>query len=274
MGRLCNAVLVIHGRGMDWVTDAGSVATWGRMEDSISVGTLADAAAVQAVGEAFLAERSQPQTSTVARVQTIEGSPAPGVDYDLADTLTAGTASGVRVLGLDYRMNGVGGFDVVPQLATKEQEGAREAERRLERMVAEAGGTSGSSATPIDFGTTIRPGKVATRNVREWSWRASDELDETDVDWQPFVAPEPMRLYEWRVDCDNDEATGDSIFEFRVNGVHDGLLNIVIGASETSASVPLYGYEVLVLNDVFRPRCSTNGGHTNGAVQLRAADIV
>lgn len=46
------------------------------------------------------------------------------------------------------------------------------------------------------------------------------------------------------------------------------------GAGETSAAVNLWGYEVLVLNDVLRPRCSTNGGHTNGTIQFRGADAI
>lgn len=264
---IVNAVLVEWDKGMVWVTHPSSIADWGRIEDHLSVRVSSEEAAIR-IGQEWLAERAVPRMATVADV--VAGT-ATG---DIGDTLTVGSQTGVAIVGLTYRLEANGDLSETPEVSTEDEQDEELSERKLDRLIVENGGRSPASSKPLDFGTMIRPGKVSTRNVKEWSWRAKEDLDATDEDWQPFVAPRPCRLYEWRVDCDNDEATGTSIFEFRVNGVHDGLLNIVLGPSATSAVVNLWGYEVLLLNDVLRPRCSQNGGHTNGTVQFRGADVV
>jgi len=284
---IINAVLMISSKTLPrWVTDAASITAWGRLEDTQSVGDIADHATIDAIGAAWLAPRSQPLVSHTVKTINTTGSTA-GVDYLEGDTVTAPDGA-ARVMELGFQLAPTGRFTPTPGLNSPLEEELRRSDTKLQRMIAAAGGASPVSNPATQTGSNIVSGKRVARVVDRWSWRDSAELDPEywDVDeeevkaWQPATLEEPTVITSIVIDCDFEDSTGPSVFVYMVNGVAP--LSIpALGGIPTFITVPngaghgevaMYGHNWLGKNDRPCVACVTNGGHTNGSVTMNGSN--
>lgn len=285
---LCNAVLIRHKTGYTWVTDSVSIGMWGRIEGFLSVGEMDDPAAIQQVGIQYLEAHSQPTVSHV--VEIARNGPVAGEDFDLGDTLTAGGTIDLRCVGITYALQPDGTLRAVPELSSPRDEFEKQTARTIDRMIANAGGTSGASAPPISTGTSIKAGRVSTVKLDSWSWSDPSELDDPwdpEVEpgdggsWgQPFEIEEPLRLCEWTINCEwqdrDEEQVTDGITRFQLY-LDDAPLGdlpfiITIGETEKEGRQPIYGPAVVMPGQLIRPVCLDNGGHHSGSITVHATD--
>lgn len=276
---IANALLVQGARSQVWVTNPTSISTWGRIEDTISIGEVADTATLTAVGNAILNIHSQPRTSTT--VEFLGNTGVPGFDFKVDDSLSLDdgvSTQTVRCKGITYTWD-INTNEVVstkvPELSSPLDAAESEVNRSIERLIANSGGSSLASSAPLSLGTDIPIGRVKVVDTTPWSWATSDDLDYNPTGWQPWVCTSPLRLLTWMVQADKSTATSNSKFRFWVNGVvANPLLTLEMSASETYDRVEMYGYAVLYRDDVIYPACTKNGGHSNGSIQFRTSEII
>ena len=273
MGDYANAVLIACGDDFRWVVDSAAVTAFGdRVEAFLSVGEVTDTDVVDKIGDEFLASRSTARVSTVIEVEPTGSGDVPGVDFDQRETVVtpAGTVECVGIT-YDWSADNEDATRKVPEFQTRLDVRRSESARAVDQLITRSGGRPAVTAPALDLGTAIPSGKVGEVNVPPWSWSDADRLDD---DVQVWRAETPLRLYRWSVSSDDTDATGDSIFEFEINGTGNGLLNITLGASDSYVEKETWGYFVMYKGDVLHPFCSTNGGHKTGTIQFLASDIV
>ncbi len=284
---IVNAVLMVSNKTLPrWVLDAASIAQWGRLEDTQSVGDIEDPATIDAIGAAWLAARSQPLVSHTVETHNTTGATA-GVDYVESDTVTAPDGP-ARVMELAFTLAPTGRFTPVPGLNSPLEEQLRRTEAKLDRMIAAAGGASPVSNPATQTGSNIVAGRRDAWVIDRWSWRDKGELDPDYWDpeeeevraWQPATLEEPTVATSIVVDCDFDEATGPSTFIYLVNGVAPlsipalgGLpITVTVPADSGHGEIPLFGATFLNKNDRPSVACIVNGGHTNGSITMNGAN--
>lgn len=276
---LTNAVFIRYRGGFRWVEDLASIAEWGRIESLISVGDLTDLAVIDELGAQYLATRSQPRTAYVATVQPTGDGDIAGDDYDLFDTVTAEGHDGIPVVGVTHKLDGLGRLVPLPELGSPLYESETQAGRKLARMVAEAGGSTGDSATPIDTGSGVPTGKIGQIAIPPWSWNRASELS-AGGGFPRYPVQQPMRLHKWRIECRVDAGgtgfeapTGDSVFVLHKNGAPiSPPFVITLGPSETTAEQPIFGPAFMTEPETLYPVCTTNGGHHSGSITVTAVD--
>lgn len=287
MGDLCNAVLVIGQSQLVWVGDAASIATWGRIEGSISAGEISDIATLERIGAEYVAARAQPVVAHV--VEIASNGPKLGTDIQLGDTLTAGSDSDLRVVGATWALDSDGELRGVPELETPLEALPDAADRKVRAIIDAYGGLAGASAPPVDRGTNIPAGKLRTSKMASWGWATAADLDnayDPTVEegdggmWgEPHEVEEPARLYEWVVNCrthDDDGLQltfGTSRFELYIDDAPiDPPFVIEVGELETRVAQQIYGPSLVVKGQKVRPVNLDNGGHEQGSVEVWATE--
>jgi hypothetical protein len=288
---IVNAVLVTSKIAPRWVVDSGSVATWGRLEDTIAVGNVDDADLVDAIGAEYLAVRSQPMVSHVYQVADVSGQVA-GVDYREGDTIAD---PDLRVIDIAFAASPEGRLVGTPALATKLEERFRRNAARIERLIAEGGGAAPVSQSAALTGSGIDAGKLEARKLTSWSWTTQDDLsnlltaDPADPEtWQGYPIDEPMRLCELVLECshvDGDNvavATGETRFRLLIDGVAPTSdpslgsipIDVFVDDNEGRASTPIFGGSIVAKGQVVSVQRVGNGGHVNGSVTIHASQVI
>jgi hypothetical protein len=285
---IVNAVLLTSKIAPRWVTDSGSIATWGRIEDTLSVGDIDDPGLIDVIGAEYLSVRSQPMESKFYEIADVSGQVA-GVDYREGDTLAD---PDLRVMELGFALEPDGRLVGRPALETKFEERFRRNAARIERLIAEGGGAAPVSARAADTGSGIEAGKLGPRQLTSWSWSTGEDLeslttaDPTDEEtWQAYPVDEPVRLTEMVLECrhrdgDNEEvATGPTRFRLVINGsVVTGpgpsFYDVVVEDDEDRNSVPIFGTTFVLKGGTVSVRKISNGGHVNGSVTIFASEVV
>jgi hypothetical protein len=274
---IVNAVRCVAENRRRWVTDASSIAAYGRREAVLQVGNVRSDAVLTSIGEAFLAARSQPSESVV--VDAV----ADGLTFRVGDTLSVAGES-MRCVGLTRQLGEDGEWRTVPEFSTLAEQRRLRADRVVNRMVELNGGGSALTA-PVrgESRTKVPTGRLREIESHRWSWYELEDVIE-DRPWQTYVADRFMRLYEFRVDADWFEvvddvpepvATGNTVISFLVNGVeYDPSPAIVLGMTDGSGSADLWGNSQVVPGDRIQPVLRDNGGHINGSVSIRASEPV
>lgn len=282
---LCNAVLVIYKTDMVWVEDAASIATWGRVEQPLSIGNISDRSVAVTIGEQFLELYSQPTVSYTVEL----ASNAP--DLDLGDLVDIDSDLDIRCMEVAYEIGSDGNIVRVPSLSTPLQDALTRKRRRLDELITAVGGTYGETAPPLDTGSSIKAGKLNLVKLASWSWSTADDLDNA---WDPAIAEgdggmwgspfeieEPCRLYEWVINCrwkDDDDVqltTGDTSFEIYVDDA-EMPVRFFQTVDETSdrASQNIYGAAFLNKGQKIRPVNLVNGAHEQGSISIYAAEPI
>jgi hypothetical protein len=286
---IVNAVLLTSSKvAPRWVTDASSIAAWGRLEGTLAVGDVDDPALIDEIGAEWLSVRSQPMLSHVYVTADTPGQGA-GVDYREGDTLTD---PALRVVEIDFSHADDGRFVGKPTLSTKLQEAARRNEARIERLIAEGGGASPVSESVADTGSGIEAGKLGARQLASWTWTTEDDLyalttDDPDDEetWQAYVVDEPVRLTEMILECNHLDgdgfpvATGPTRFRLMINGAAvvgpgPSFYDVVVGSTEDRDSVSIFGTTFVRKGDRVAVRKISAGDHVNGSVQINASEVV
>ena len=277
---IINAVLVMNGGFPRWVTDAGSITSWGRIEGTMSVGSISDPATVDALGAAYLLTRAQPIYSSTLQVASTTGAVA-GVDYREGDTVsTDGTT--LRCVELAFNLAADGTMQATPGMISPLEQQVREADNKLDRMIADAGGATPISSPPIDTGSGVPTGKLNQRQVLQSSWQAATELADA-TKWHDSPVSEPMRVAEIVLAAkDITATTGPTTFRLQRNGAD--LLSIpafgsvptevTLTSSQTYKAIPVFGHTLFVKGDTLRLYPTVNGGHAVGSVTAFGTDAV
>jgi len=286
---IVNAVLLTSKIAPRWVTDSGSITTWGRIEDTLSVGDVDDPDLIDVIGAEYLSVRSQPLVSHVYEVADVVGQ-APVADFREGDTL-ADPELRVIDMGMSVADDGRLSIDSL-ELNTFLEERFRRNAARIERLIAEGGGAAPVSARAADTGSGIDAGKLQPRQLTSWSWSTGEDLeslttaDPTDEEtWQAYPVDEPVRLTEMVLECrhrdgDNEEvATGPTRFRLVINGsVVTGpgpsFYDVVVEDDEDRNSVPIFGTTFVLKGDTVSVRKISNGGHVTGSVTIFASEVV
>jgi hypothetical protein len=156
------------------------------------------------------------------------------------------------------------------------QERRLRVERVIDRAVAAAGEGAQAAASPVDTGSGIPVGRVATKQLGSaWSIYRKEDLEDTDP-LAPLVIEEPTRLYEWKVSGDNSEADGDTVVELWLNGsILGGLpFEITLGSGDTEGSQFIFGPALVLKDDKLQPVVTSAGNHKNLSIQVYGADPV
>lgn len=279
-----NAVAIAYPGGVRWRVDAAAIAAFGdRVEGALDVGDVDDLAAIDRIGDQWLAAHSGPRTSTVVGVEPTGAGDQPGDAFDVRQTVNA-AGDDLECVGLSF---GWGGgredrMEAAPEFSTRLDARRADTTRALDRMIARAGGATAASATSLDLGTKIPTGKVAEVQIPPWSWGTKDSLTALGLlsGWQRFPIETPCRLYKWTVTCDNSGATGSSQFRINIARVAggavewNGLLDIVLTSAETTKTVPIWAYFRGYQGDLIFPSVVAAGGHSNGSIKVVASEIV
>lgn len=148
---LVNALLVRYVRGQAWVTDAASIAAYGRREGYLELGAVNSLAEVNRVGAAVLALKAQPQIATRATLEPA-GADTPYDSFEVADSITvpdeSGAGASMRVMALSVTEDDMGNPTFVPELRSLADEADRRLQRWLKRMANGTLAGSVESATP------------------------------------------------------------------------------------------------------------------------------
>ena len=287
---IVNAVLLTSKIAPRWVTDAGSISTWGRIEDTLSVGEMDDPVLIDSIGAEYLSVRAQPMLSYVYEVPDETGVVG-GVDYREGDTLTD---PALRVIELQFSHAPDGRFVAKPTLSSKLEELARRNGKRIERLIAEGGGSSPVSAQPADTGSGIEAGKLDARQVTSWTWTTEDDLEvlwaepDDEEGWQRYTIDEPLRLTEMHLECDFEDADGFQVadgptrFRLLINDVAPVSIpllgsipiDVEVASNQTTATVPIFGGTILSKGDNVSVSVVSAGNHINGAVSLFGSRII
>lgn len=282
---LCNAVLVIGKTQSVWRVNAGSISTYGRIEDSVATPDIDDLPTLEAIGDQFLELYAWPTESYT--VELISDAP----DVELGLTVTLEDQPNVQVVEKAFTLDSTGRFTSLPILSTPLQELLKRKKTFMDRMIQAVGGTFGTTARAISLGSGVDTGKVNTRKLESWSWSTHEDLDNPwDPDTEdfdggtfghPYEFEEPARLYEWVINCrveddDGEPLTvGNTIFELYLN---DAPMSppffIVLGPSDTQGRQFIYGPAFVSKGHMMRPVNLENGGHEQGTIQLLGADPI
>lgn len=285
---IVNAVLITSKIAPRWVTDAGSISTWGRIEDTLAVGDIDDPDLIDAIGAEWLSVRSQPMVSHVYQVADLSGQVA-GVDYREGDTLAE---PDLRVIDIGFTLSDEGRLVGTPALETKLEERFRRNASRIERLIAEGGGAAAVSQRAENTGSGIEAGKLGARQLTSWSWTTQEDLanlvtaDPDDEEtWQAYPVDEPVRLTEMVLECSridgdgNVVATGDTRFRLVINGsVVTGpgpsFYDVVVTSAQDRDLVPIFGTAFVRKGQTVSVRKISDGGHVSGSVTINACEVV
>lgn len=291
MAGIVNAVLLLSKIAPRWVTDSGSISTWGRIEDVLSVGDMDDADLIDAIGTEYLSTRSQPMVSHLYQVPDVTGAVA-GVDYREGDMLAD---PDLRVIDLAFTLADDGRLVGTPSLASKFEERARRSKARIDRLIAEGGGSSPVSSRPVDTGSGIEAGKLNPRTLTSWSWTTQEDLvnlitaDPADPEaWQDYPIDEAVRLCEMVLECSHVDGDGTPVafdetrFRLLINGtapLSDPALgsipiDVYVSDTEGRASVPIFGGSIVSKGSRVSVQKIGDGGHVNGSVTITASEVV
>lgn len=274
-GEIVNAVLGVWADGVRWRQDAGSISTYGRFADSVSLGSMTDLVAVDEALDAYLAANAYPTVSVVGEVVDATGKTA-GVDYGVGDTLTvAGETQ--RCSGLTWTVKRNGDLVPMPEWESPVLIRRRERERAYERQIAMFDSPASSAILSKDPLTLI--GRPASD---EWTWSWSDDiedaLNEVDPDkpWQVKQVDHTQRLWEFSIECDpNDlpDAWGDTIVTIMKDGVElHTAYRVKLTTVKARDALQIWGYETVFAGDRIQVACIEAGGHVDGAITLKRAD--
>lgn len=266
----CNAALCLYADGQRWVTNAASIAARGRIARSLPLGSIEDTAAVDEIGQQFVDAYGVDAVS-----YTVGILPGETTGLDIGDVFDLDAVTGVRLVG---RSGAVQDDDLAVSLEVSSplQERRLRVERVIDRAVEAAGYGAQSAAPAIDTGSGIPTGRVRTKQIGSaWSIYRKEDLEDTDP-LAPLVIEEPTRLYEWTVNGDNSEATGDTTVELWMNGSILGALPFIItlGSGDTEGSQFIFGPALAEKGDKLQPVVTAAGGHKNVSIQVYGADPV
>lgn len=266
----CNAALCLYAKGQRWVLNSASISARGRIARTLPLGSIEDVDSVDEVGGQYVDAYGQDADSYTAGVL-----PGASLGLSLGDTFTLVDIEDVRLVG---KSGGVQADD----LAVSIEVSSRLAERRLrverviDRAVEASGEGAASAAPPVDLGSGIPVGRVSTKQIGSaWSIYQSADLEDTDP-LAPLEIEEPTRLYEWKVNADNADATGDTVIELWRNGsILGGLpFEITLGSGDTQGSQFIFGPALAVKGDLLAPVVTSAGRHKNVSIQVYGADPV
>lgn len=271
---MINAVRIRHPRGITWVTDSASIATYGRHEGVLTVNEPLSDADLTRRGQAFLDTQGGLTDSVeVAPLRAV----TPGVDYIQGDLVTV-DGEKRRCVDIKRRLNTETGewLPPTPVFTTSSEMRRLNADRALDRLIAvQAGGGVDASVTPD---SVVRPmEQVKWQRTLKWSWydgadSGSRDLLDDDSRWQVQRIEEPARCTAITVTADWAGATGDTILELHRNGaLWNGLFNVTLPSTSGGIEfriVWMWGYEFLDPGDEVTIRASSNGQHRQGAYEL------
>lgn len=271
---MINAVRIRHPRGITWVTDSVSIATYGRQEGVLTVNEPLSDADLTRRGQAFLDTQGGLTDSVeVAPLRAV----TPGVDYVQGDLVTV-DGEKRRCVDIKRRLNTDNGewLPPTPVFTTSSEMRRLNADRALDRLIAvQAGGGVDASVTPD---SVVRPmEQVKWQRTLKWSWydgadSGSRDLLDDDSRWQVQPIKEPARCTAITVTADWAGATGDTILELHRNGaLWNGLFNVTLPSTSGGIEfriVWMWGYEFLDPGDEITIRASSNGQHRQGAYEL------
>lgn len=283
--RVANDVLLVRDRGMYLADDDASVAADGRLPGgSVQVGPADSEDVLERIGAATLDGMTTPGESVVAKTTPMfDFAASPGDRCTVGDEL-------LRVAKIGWELEPGGRLAATPGFATPYDETRERADRALDRMIRESGGSSLASKV-IDTGTNIPSGKLPRVKFAPWSWTTGDQLEEfywdalsaEPVGWNVQPVEELSRIYRMIVKCAWAEpdggggltqvTTGSSVFTLLIDGAPSSL-SVTVPATSGSSD-PWITVQV----DVFGPfqvgpgqdlsvSPTTNGGHVNGSVTV------
>lgn len=270
-----NAVRVDHENGSTWVTDATSIATYGRREATLQISGSLSPADVQRIGSAYIAGKKDPSLSIQA--SPVLG-PVAGVDYGVGDWVTvAGTEQ--RCVDIRHRLDRDNGDWQPPEpvFSSLPNERGRDADRAFDRLLsAQGGGAVDASVSPAAQLAAVE----AVKPLRQYTWSWYDGADpgsrtilDDDSRWQVETIQEPCRAGVLWLEPDFTGATGDTTFELHLNGSNwSSFFNLTIPSTPvggiTFAWVQMWGYSFLNAGDKITVRCTANGQHRQGKYTL------
>ena len=271
---LVNAVRINHPTGRTWVTDAGSIAAYGRVEEALTVNDEVSLEDVQRLGEAHMAGRTEPAESV--EVTATPDSLVPGGDYELGDTMDV-NGSEQRVVKWSRSLGETGFWGAAkPQFSSRADEKRLRADRAFQRLLdAQGGGSVNATAAPSKV--DIELGAIKKFESLKWSWYDSaDSGSRTVLDdpttWHDEHITQVCRAAGILCTVDYDGATGWSHFELFKNGSEwNPLFEVVMDATPPLipfAYIRLFGYEFLYPGDILTWRCTVNGQHRQGALSI------
>jgi hypothetical protein len=285
---MVNAVLVVRKGLPIWVFDFAAIVQWGRLEDTMSVGEIDDVGVATDIANAWLDVRSQPLEAAVYAAIDVDGAIG-GVDYVEGDRLAD---PDLRVTEISFELRPDGQLSSTPTLASRLEENYNRNQAKVDRLIAEAGGTAPSTGRADETGSGIESGKLQARQVTSWSWSTEEDLfnlitDDPDDEeaWQPYPIDEPVRLTEMVLECqhlDGDgfpNASGSTRFRLAVNGVAvtgpgPSFYDVVVGSTEDRDQVSIFGTTIVRKGDTVSCIKITDGGHLNGSVTLMGSEVV
>jgi hypothetical protein len=266
----CNAALCTYRDGQRWVLNSASITARGRIAKELPLGSMSDTDSVDEIGQQFVDAYGVDAVSYTAGI--VAGTVT---NLDIGDTFDLGTLEGVRLVGRSGRVQ-ADDLAVSLEVSSPLQERRLRVERVIDRAVAAAGEGAQAAAPPVDTGSGIPVGRVATKQLGSaWSIYRKEDLEDTDP-LAPLVIEEPTRLYEWKVTGDNSEADGDTVVELWLNGsILGGLpFEITLGSTDDEGSQFIFGPALAVKGDKLQPVVTAAGGHKNVSIQVYGADPV
>lgn len=266
----CNAALCLYKDGQRWVLNSSSITARGRIAKTLPLGSINDEDTIDAIGGEYVEAFGVDAVSYTAGIL-----PGETLGVEIGDTFTLDDVAGVRLVGKSGRVQ-ADDLAVSIEVSSPLQERRLRVERVVDRAVEAAGEGAAAAAPAVDTGSQIPVGRVATKQLGSaWSIYRSEDLDDTDP-LAPLEVEEPTRLYEWKVNADNADATGDTVVELWLNGsILGGLpFEITLGSGDTQGSQFIFGPALAVKGDLLQPVVTANGGHKNVSIQVYGADPV
>jgi hypothetical protein len=282
---VANDVLLVRDRGLYLADDDASVAADGRLPGgSLQVGPADSEDVLERIAAADLEGRTTPGVSVVAKT-------TPMTDFDAApgDRCTVGDEL-LRVAKVGLELEPGGLLAATPGFSTPWDEARERADRALDRMIRESGGSSLASRI-IDTGTNIPSGKLPRVKFPPWSWTTGDDLEEfywdalstEPVGWNVQPVEELSRIYRMIVKCAWAEpdgaggltqvSTGSSEFTLLIDGAPSSLVVTVPEDSGSSdpwitVQVDVYGPFQVGPGQDLSVSPTVNGRHVNGSVNV------
>lgn len=274
--RFWNAVQGLWAESERWRTNAASITASTRREKSIMLGGVEQRGAVDSILDAWLDANSTPVRSVAASVLDIDA--VAGHDWKVRQTAVV-LGETLQCVGLSWTVDRTGELIPHPEFDTVSSLRREARLRAVERMIAQH--EAPASAAILNPQTRIPSGRPSTMEI-SWSW--SDDIEEAlneidpDKPWQIKRVERSQRLYEFSVEidlADLPDAFDDTTIELLKNGsVVNGLYNLVLDTTTARATVRIFGYETVTPADRLQVRCVAEGGHVDGAINLRLADPV
>lgn len=277
---LVNALYVRYATGFTWVTDGGSIATYGRREDFVSLGGVESLQEAQRLGAAILDRRVSPPRTVSAGVEPGGAGDEPFGDFDVGDYVTApdedGNPESVRVASISVTTDGEGNPAFAAELDTSAFVLEQTLQRWLKAMAnGTVGGTVASASPPPPAATAggaefYSPSSAISssgdgrgqiiKELPPFNLRGAVVVGLASAKWK---APVPVRLTSFALQLNTASSSGSVVIDVLKNGATATQLTIPAGSLGTESAVPVV--VDMGIGDLLQFQCTSAG---TGAVEL------